>query len=76
VLEKSLIPWKLIESGYVVVAADPAEGQRIIAAPIEERLTLTSCGAFERLTEGSTKPVTEVRRHAGIARVLRYSFAI
>lgn len=48
----------------------------MVAHAITQRLTLTSCGIFEELIEGSTKPVTEVRTHAGIARVVRYSFAI
>ena len=52
------------------------EGQRILATPIEERLTLTSCGVLELLTEGSTKPVAQVRTHAGIARVMRYTFTL
>jgi hypothetical protein len=28
------------------------------------------------LTEGSTEPVAQIRTHAGIARVLRYSFTM
>jgi hypothetical protein len=49
------------------------EGVRILARTIVEKLTLTSC---EEMTEGSTKPVAEVRRHAAIARVLLHSFTI
>jgi hypothetical protein len=42
------------------------EGERIVAGTIVERLTLTSCGIFEALTEGSTKAARrgpEARRH-------------
>jgi len=47
-----------------------------LAQQITERLTLTSCGIFEALTPESTKVVTEVRRHAGITRVVRFSFGL
>ena len=49
---------------------------RDLAQQITERLTLTSCGIFEALTPESTKVVTEVRRHAGITRVVRFSFGL
>jgi hypothetical protein len=74
VLPNSPIPLALTELGYDVRPADPAEGQRILAAPIVERVTLTSSGAFEPLTPDSTKAVAEIRTHAGIARVMRYAF--
>jgi hypothetical protein len=76
VLEDSLLPWNLIELGYSVVAADPPEGQRLLATPITERLTLTSSGAFQPLTDGSTEAVVEIRTHVGIVRVMRYRFTI
>jgi hypothetical protein len=76
VLEKSAIPLALTQHGYDVRPADPPEGQRLLAAPIVEKLTLTSSGAFEPLTDGSTKAVVEIRTHAGIVRVMRYSFTI
>jgi hypothetical protein len=47
-----------------------------LGAAITERLTLTSCGIFEPLTEESTKAVAEIRTHAGIVRVTRFSFGI
>lgn len=50
--------------GYDV--REDGEGQRILTGVIVEKLTLTSCGVFEALTEGSTMPVAETRRHAGI----------
>ena len=34
-------------------------GQRILAHAIEQKLTLTSSGAYEMLVEGSTKPVAQ-----------------
>jgi len=42
------------------------EGQRILPHAITQRLTLTSSGAFEELTETSTKPVVQIRTHAGM----------
>ena len=55
-------------------AINTGEDKRILAHAIEQRLTLTSSGAYELLTEGSTKPVAQIRTDAGIERVLRYSF--
>ncbi len=42
-------------------------------AAIIERFTLTADGEFEPLVEGSTKPVAQTRRHAGIVKVLRFA---
>ena len=64
---------KLLQLGYDL---RPARAKRIIAGSITERLTLTSCGIFEVLTPESTRVVTEIRTHAGIVRVLRYTFGI
>jgi hypothetical protein len=75
-LPLSPLPNDLRDAGYTVTPADPPETTRIIAGTITEKLTLTSCGAFEALTEGSTKPVAEVRRHHGIVRTRRYAFSI
>jgi hypothetical protein len=72
----STLPAELEAAGYDLVPADPPETSRILAAPIEVRMTLSSSGAFEEMTEGSTKPVAQIRTHAGIARVLRYSFMV
>jgi hypothetical protein len=52
VLPDSTIPGELGGLGYEVKRDSPPEGQRILAAAIEERLTLTSSGAFEPLVEG------------------------
>jgi hypothetical protein len=49
-------------------------GERILAAAITERFTLTADGEFEALVEGSTKAVAQGRRHAGVIKVLRYTF--
>jgi hypothetical protein len=43
---------------------------------ITQKLTLTSCGIFEQMTEASTKAVAQVRHRAGIATVKRYQFVI
>ena len=57
-------------------AAQISSHYKGLAAAITERLTLTSCGIFEVLTPESTRVVTEIRTHAGIVRVLRYTFGI
>jgi len=75
VLPHSPIPAKLIELGYDVRPADPPEGQRILGAAITERLALSSSGAYEPLAE-ATEAVAEIRTHAGIVRVTRFSFGI
>jgi hypothetical protein len=75
-LPDSPIPQELINLGYLVQPADPPEGQRILPAPITQLLTMTSSGAYEPLAEGSTKAVALARRHAGIAKVTRYSFGL
>jgi hypothetical protein len=74
VLPSSMLPADLRELGYYV--RDVGEGERILANAIVEKLTMTSCGVFEVMTEGSTKAVAQVRHHAGIARVLRYSLPL
>ena len=67
-------PSELRQLGYDVI--NIGEGQRILAHAIEQKLTLTSSGAYEMLTEGSTMPVAQIRTHAGIARVLHYTFTL
>jgi len=73
-LHGSPLPEELRQQGHDIRPADPAQGERILAGTIVEKLTLTSCGVFEPLTKGSTKPVAEVRRHDGIVRVQRHKF--
>jgi hypothetical protein len=48
--------------------------ERILPAAIIERFTLTRDGEFEALVEGSTKPIAQTRRHAGIVKVKRFGF--
>jgi hypothetical protein len=72
VLPGSMLPNDMRQLGYD--AREIGEGRRILANAITQKLTLTSCGIFEEMTEGSTKAVAEVRTHAGIARVVRYGF--
>ena len=69
------MPDGLITLGYDVVPDDPPQGERIIGGHIVEKLTLTSSGAFEPLTEGSTKAV-QIRTHAGVIQTKHYSFAL
>jgi hypothetical protein len=75
-LPGSPLPEKLRAAGYILMPADPPEGERILPAAITERFALNSRGELEPLTEGSTMAVAEVRRHAGICKVERYSFKI
>jgi hypothetical protein len=44
------------------------ETMRILPAAIEERFTRNGDGTLSNHTDGSTQPVAEVRRHAGIVR--------
>jgi len=64
------LPDELRAAGYDLREA--GQGERIIAGTIVEKLTSTSCSVLEITTEGSTKPLAEVRRHAGIVRTRRY----
>jgi hypothetical protein len=41
---------------------------------IVEKFTLTSSGAFEPATEGSTKPIASTTTHAGVCKVKRWAF--
>ena len=61
----------LSAAGHKVVAA--GEGEPTSPVAIEQRFTLTSSGALEPMTEGSTKPVTSTVRHAGMTAVERYN---
>jgi hypothetical protein len=72
-LPGSLLPDELRDAGYQLTEIDG--GERIIAGSIVERLTLSSSGAYEPATEGSTKPV-HLRSHSGICKTVRYSFTI
>jgi hypothetical protein len=48
--------------GLLAAICAAGQGERIIAGTIVERLTLTSSGAFELLTPGSTKAVPRSER--------------
>jgi hypothetical protein len=73
-LPGSTLPDELRELGYDVREA--GEGQRLMANAIVQKLALTSSGAFEERAEGSTKPLAQIRTHAGIVKVERYMFAV
>jgi hypothetical protein len=64
-----MLPADLRQLGCDVT--EMGEGERILASAITQKMTLTSCGVFEEITEGSTKPIAETRTHAGIVRVVR-----
>ena len=68
------MPGELRQLGYDII--NIGGGQRILAHAIEQKLTLTSSGAYEMLTEGSTKSVAQIGTYSGIARVLRYTFTL
>jgi len=63
-------------AGHDLQVADPPEGQRILASAVEERFTHSADGELVPMTPGSTEAVAEVRRHAGIFTVKRYSFLL
>jgi hypothetical protein len=71
-LDGSQVPAQLRALGYDVV--DEGEGERILPAGITERFARRANGELEPLTEGSTKPIAEVRHHAGIVRVRKFVF--
>lgn len=66
----STLPDELRGLGY------ECESERILPAAIVERFTRRGDGELEPLTSGSTKPIAETRRHAGITRVKRYRFTM
>jgi hypothetical protein len=73
-LPESTIPDELIGAGHDL--REEGEGQRILAHAVTQRLTLSSCGIFEEMTEGSTQPIAETRTHAGLCKVLRFTFLL
>jgi hypothetical protein len=75
-LPGSTVPIELRASGYDVRPAEHPAGQRILASAIVQDFTLTSSDAYELATPGSTKPIAQVLRHAGICRVMRYTFTM
>jgi hypothetical protein len=71
-LPGSTLPDELRQLSYDV--RDLGDCERILAAAIVERFTLTADGEFEPLVEGSTKPVAQTVTHAGIVKVKRFVF--
>jgi hypothetical protein len=71
-LPDSTLPDDLRKLGYVVT--ETGEGERILSGAIVEIFVAGPGGELVPLTEGSTGPIAEVRRHAGICRVLRFAF--
>jgi hypothetical protein len=71
-LPGSALPNDLRGLGYRLLAIE--DGERILAGAIVEKFVRRADGDLEQLTAGSTKPVAEVRRHAGIVRTERYTF--
>jgi hypothetical protein len=72
-LPGSTLPQELRKLGHNVV--EVGEGERILPTAITERLATGADGRLESVIEGSTRPVSLVVHHAGIARVKRYSFS-
>jgi len=72
----STLPDALTRAGYDVGPADPPEGERILPTAIIEHFTRNGAGDLVALSAGSTLPVAETRRHAGIVKVMRYAFSL
>jgi hypothetical protein len=73
-LPGSMLPDELRRLGYDLREIEG--GERILHSAIIERFTLTADGEFEPMTEGSTKPIAEVRTHAGICKVKVYGVSM
>jgi hypothetical protein len=71
-LPESSVPDQLRSLGYDPV--DEGDGERILATGITERFVRGAAGELEPLVEGSTRPVAEVRHHAGICKVRKFVF--
>jgi len=74
-LPGSELPDRLRDAGYTERTANPPEGERFIASAIAERLVLSSSGAYELASEGSTKAII-TPSHSGIVKVRRFTFSI
>jgi hypothetical protein len=72
VLPDSALPAELIALGYDLHEAEP--GERILASAIIERFSRRADGELEPTTPDSTAAVAEVRSHAGVVRVKRFTF--
>lgn len=71
VLPGSALPDDLRGLGYQLQSEDG--GERILAGVIVEKFTYND-GELVPLIAGSTKPIAEVRRHAGIVKTERFTF--
>ena len=71
-LSESALPDDLRALGYDL--REMGEGERILPHRIVERFVRRADGELEPLTAESTKPVAEIRTHAGICKVRRYGF--
>lgn len=71
VLPESDLPSELSAAGFYVESE--GQGQRIVPAGIVENF-VRSGGGLALATPGSTMPIAETRTHAGIERVLKFSF--
>ena len=72
-LPGSTLPDELRDQGFDLV--EGREGERILPAAIEQKFVTGTDGELEPLTTGSTRAVTMTVTNAGIAKVVRYSFA-
>jgi hypothetical protein len=70
----SLLIDELGEAGYELTRA--GEGERIIPGQIVQKFTSGPSGVFLLLTADSTRPIALTTAHAGITRVLRYTFSV
>jgi len=71
-LEGSPLAADLRERGFEVT--DEGWGERILAVGITEKFARGPGGELVPITEGSTRPIAETRRHAGIVRIRRFAF--
>jgi hypothetical protein len=60
--------------GYVL--DEVGETQRILPVAIVERFVRNTAGQLTPATIGSTRPIAELRHHAGIVRTRRFTFEL
>jgi hypothetical protein len=68
------MPDELRQLGYDAI--NTGEGERLLPNAIDQKLTLTSSGAYELLTQGSTKAIAMTKTFASVTTVRRYSFTM
>jgi hypothetical protein len=71
-LPGSALPGDLAALGYQLQQEE--DGERILVGAIVEKFVAGADGGLEPLTAGSTRPIAEIRRHAGICKTERYTF--